>query len=493
MQRSADAVPRRSASGRRPPASLVALLAIVVAVGLAWALLVPPWQTPDEVAHFAYVQSMAESLTLPGLKGRPELSSDQTIADNAVGASRGAFYPQAVPPDWSPGDYAAYLARARSRLARTDGAGANPAGANPPLYYLYAAIAYRIDEGGTAFGRLYAIRIWGVLLLALTALGAWLLAGETLGRRRLPQLACAAVAALMPMETFISTSVNPDAMMVTLWTFALWLGARVINRSSQGQDAVGLCAVTAAAVLTKATSYALIPPVLLALFLGWRRRPAEERSVAGAEIAVSGLALLVPVLGWIGLASALGRSAVNTIAPGAHPQRFSVPHFVSYVWQFYLPRLPFMRPMTETSGLAIYDVWLRQGWGTFGWLDVTLPAWLYPLLTAVSAIVLVPAAVLLTVIRRWRRSALIAFLGVALMALLAGLHVTDYRSLVAQQGPILQGRYLLPAIALLGLAAGLIVRRLPDRARAAACGLMLAGLLVLQVISLATVLQAYYL
>ena len=106
---------------------------------------------------------------------------------------------------------------------------------NPPLYYPYAAIAYLLDHGGTAFGRLYAMRIAGVLLLALTTLGAWLLAGEVFGRRRLPQLACAAVAGLMPMVTFMSTAVNPDALLITLWTLDLWLGARVINHRARGR------------------------------------------------------------------------------------------------------------------------------------------------------------------------------------------------------------------------------------------------------------------
>ena len=75
------------------------------------------------------------------------------------------------------------------------------------------------------------------------------------------------------MATFMSTAVNPDALLITLWTFALWLGARVINRRAPSRDAIALCGVTAAAILTKATSYALVVPVLLALFIGWRRRP----------------------------------------------------------------------------------------------------------------------------------------------------------------------------------------------------------------------------
>ena len=142
--------------------------------------------------------------------------------------------------------------RARPAPSRSDRGGPNSAGNYPPLYYLYADIGYFIDQGGTAFGRLYTMRLWAVLLLALNALAGWLLAGEILGPRRLPQLACGAIAGLLPMETFMGASVNPDALMVPLWTFALWLGARIIVRRAPIRDVVAICAVAAAAVLTKA-------------------------------------------------------------------------------------------------------------------------------------------------------------------------------------------------------------------------------------------------
>lgn len=480
---------------RRPPKSLAAVLAVVAAVGLVWALLVPPWQSPDEVAHFAYAQSLAENFELPGVKGRSQNSSDQSLADNAVGASRGAFYPESVPPDWSRADYDAYLALVRAHPpSRTDGSGPNPASANPPLYYLYADIAYLADYDGTAFGRLYAMRLWGILLLAATALGAWLLAGETLGRRRLPQLACAAVGGLMPMETFISTSVNPDALMVALWTFALWLGARVINRRAQRVDAVALCVVTAAAILTKGTSLALTVPVALALIVGWRRRPPVERAAALKNIAIAAAALVVPLVAWLGLTRALGRTAVNTIHPGPGATAFNVRQFISYVWQFYLPRLPFETPFTSSNGgITAYYVWLREGLGDFGWLDVTLPGWLYEACAGAAAVLAIGTIALLAPLRDRRKLALLAFFGLALIALLGGLHLTEYRSIIAQQGPLLQGRYLLPVVSLLGLSVGLVVSRLPLRARPSVCGLVLTGLLVLQTISLATVLGAYYL
>ena len=220
MQRSIEAAAPERAGLRRlaPPRSLAALLAIVISIGLTWSLVVPPWQSPDELAHFAYAQGLAESFMLPGHPGRLGASSDESFADGSVGASRGAFWPQAAPPDWSRSDYNAYLAaeRAADRPPRDNGSGPTASVGNPPLYYAYAAIAYLLDHGGTAFGRLYAIRIAGVLLLALTTLSAWLLAGEVFGRRRLPQLTCAAVAGLLPMVTFMSTAVNPDALLITL-------------------------------------------------------------------------------------------------------------------------------------------------------------------------------------------------------------------------------------------------------------------------------------
>jgi Predicted membrane protein (DUF2142) len=496
MQRSAQAVRGRARPATlTPPKSLAALLLVVAIVGVCWALLVPPWQSPDTIDHFAYTQSMAESFRLPGDKHRMPVSSDQNFGDSTVGAARGAFYPQASPPNWSRAAYDAFLRveHGAHPPSQSNGGGPNAASTNPPLYYLYAAAGYLIDAGGTTFGRLYAIQLWGVLLLLATTIGAWLLAGETFGRRRMPQLACAAVAGLLPMTTFISTSVNPDAMMITLWTFALWLGARVINRAAQPGDCLAVCAVTAAGVLTKATSYALIVPVVLALVFGWLRRPRAERRRATRMIALAGLALVLPIIGWLALAHALGRPGINQInsSSGSHP--FNITQFLSYVWQFYLPRLSFMTPFRESPQLPVYDFWIRQGTGAFGWLSVGLPHWLYRIAAVLLAAMAVVSVALLTRLRERRQLALLCFYALALIALLGLLHITDYRSIIAGQGTILQGRYLLPVVSLFGLAVGLIVAKVPIRWRPSACGLALTGLLLLQTISLVAVLEAFYL
>lgn len=470
------------------------LLAIVLIVGLSWALIVPPWQSPDELDHFAYVQSLAENFSIPGNPGRPDDSSDETAANDAVGAGRTAFYPLTSPPSWSPSAQAAYLAleHGRNPPSRSDGGGPSGADANPPLYYAFAAIGYLIDDGGTALGRLYTMRIEGVLLLLTTTLGAWLLAGEVFGRRRLPQVASAAVAGLLPMSAFMSTNVNPDSMLIALWTVALWLGARVINHRAKPWDAIALCAVTAAAILTKATSYALVGPVLLALLLGWLRRPRADRARALKALAVAGVVLAVPVLGWLVLAHSLGRAGINSIGEtAAHPA--NVRQFLSYVWQFYLPRLPWLTFFRTTPQLPVYDIWLMQGFGQFGWLSVSLPTWMYPAAAWTFGLIAVASAGLLTRLRRRRQLALLGFFGLTFLALLVLLHVSEYLLLIDGGGQFLQGRYLLPVVGLLGLAVGLIVRSVPARFRPSLCGLTIATLLAVQAVSLATVVKAYYL
>jgi hypothetical protein len=184
---------------------------------------------------------------------------------------------------------------------------------------------------------------------------------------------------------------------------------------------------------------------------------------------------------------------VNTVAQTAQSHPFNLRQFLSYVWQFYLPRLPGMVPDRETAGLPLQDVWVRQGIGTFGWLTIVLPSWLYTLGTVVIGAVAVATAALIARIRGRRRVAILAFLALALVGLLGGLHLTDYRSIIAGQGPVLQGRYLLPMLGLFGLAVGQLVGRVPARVRPAGLGLTLTALLGLQVLSLTAVINAFYL
>lgn len=486
------------------PRPLVALLVVVAVVGLCWAMIVPPWQSPDAFTHYAYTESLATRVALPGRSGHGEFSSNAQAADVAVGAHRIQWSSPEAKPSWNPAVARAYRA-ASAGLSRANGAGPTPSQANPPLYYALASIPYLATVGGNTLDRLNVIQLWGVLLLLATTTGGWLLAGEVFGRRRLLQLITAAVAGLEPMETFISTSVNPDALLVALWTFALWLGARVISRAAPRRDVIALCGVTAAAIVTKETSYALLPAVALALVVGWRRRPVADRVRASETYGPALLALGVPVLAWLVAVRAAARPALTIGPPSvstSHGLSYIV-RFFDYLWQFYLPRLPGQSPFhlpTLSSlpwprvppGLPVWNIWIRGGWGLFGWLNVYLPGWVYGVLAVVTAVV---AVVGLSIVARFRdrlRLSLLGYFALALGALLAIVHVIEYETLTSGQGPFDQGRYVLPVVSLFGLATALVVGRAPARYRGPLAAVVVVGLLALQVLALATVARTYY-
>jgi 4-amino-4-deoxy-L-arabinose transferase-like glycosyltransferase len=466
----------------------------VAIVGTTWALLVSPWQSPDEIWHFAYAQSLAERSALPKTAGGTSFSTAVTLAAQADNSGLVPFYSFAVKPDWNRADADRYHRALSEHPSRSDGGGFNLEASNPPLFYLFENLAYWASSSDDAFVQLYTMRVWNVTLLLAVVIGVWLLAGEVLGRVRLAQATGAAVVGLIPMQTYMVTSVNPDAMLVPLWTFYLWLGTRVIKRAAPTRDVVALCAVTAAGVLTKATSYALIPGLLLAIGLGWLSRPRAERARAARSLAFASTAFLVPVLAWIGAAEALGRPVVNAINthPGAAPGVFRIKQLLSYVWEFYLPRLPFMSRLKVASGLAVYDVWNRQGWGVFGYLDTSMPLWIYSVLGAATAGIGIAAGAVLIRLRKKISWAVAGFFSLTLGSLLVLLHVSEYRSLISGNGPLLQGRYILPVTGLLGLAVALLASRMSTRWRAVFAAAVIAGMFLLQALALASIARRYY-
>ncbi len=480
----------------RVPGPLAALLACVTCLGLAWAVVVPPWQAPDEAAHAAYVQSVAERGALPGGE-RPFVSTEQQTAAALANTYQVAGAPL-TDPEWSP--RAARRFERYGDLARDDGGGPNPAGSNPPLYYLYASLGYHLAGSADIWSRMLAVRLASVACLLVTVVGAWLLAGQIFRRDRQLQLVTASFTALLPMMTFVSSSVNPDAMMIALWTLALWLGVAVLHGGGW-RASVGLGLVTGLALVTKPTSYALVLPVLLVLATAARRtRRAASTAAAWRDLAGAMAALAIPVATWLVVARSLNRSADTQLASAAVAANLR--EFVTYVWQFYLPALPFQSDyqaghpafQSLSDGLPLYETWIRTGGAAFGYLEVQFaePVYWFFAAAAVGAVI----ACLLSLRGRMPRldAATAVFFVSVILILLGGLHWTEYRLVEDGGASFIQGRYLLPIAALGGLVVAQATRLAPagGPARLAVHLCIVGALAVMQLVSLGLVMARYY-
>jgi 4-amino-4-deoxy-L-arabinose transferase-like glycosyltransferase len=476
---------------RRP---LLALLGAVALVGVVWTLILPASQGPDEISHFAYTQTMAERFRLPNDSARQSESTEQALAGDLSNIERTPGFLD-VKVEWSPRVYKRWreLDRALPDSARSDGGAPNPASPNPPGYYLYAALPYRVAYGGDIFDRYYLTRLASALLLLATTAITWVLAGELLGPDRRLQLVAAAVAGLQPMGTFVSATVGPDALVFPLWALVMWLGVRALRRGLTLARAAALFGVAGLAVAVKGVSYTLVPAVLFVLAVGlWRlRADSPRRAVALAGAAVLAFAALGG--GWIATALVLDRPLLDQT--GAVD--LALREFLSYVWQFYLPRLPFQdrNPgigADSLSDLGVYAVWLKTGWGAFGSLEIRFPEWVYAVLAALSASVLVAGVSALVRSRAGVTGAAIVFLALLAGGLVAGLHWTEYKIIVDSGRGSSQGRYLLPLLPIAGLLTASALGWLRPSVRGLAAGLVLSGLFSLQLFSLAIVAWRFY-
>ena len=463
---------RRAA--RSVPAPLALLLAVATVQFLAWMFVVPALQTPDESAHFAYAQRLVETGERPPLEGdeppfSPELEAVRL--DGGLGPLVGNL---SARPYWTGLDERLWRAHDRSlgpdaRDART---GPNTAARNPPGYYVYAGAAYAASAG-TVVDRLFAMRAANLPLYLLTIAMTWLLAGRLLGPAPWPRTVAAGAVAVHPQFAFVAAGVSPDPLLTALWAVFLVVAVRAVDRGASWGGSAALVALGAAAVLTHPRGAPLALLAVLAIGLGLRGRVRRlPRAALGAVAAAAAVATAAVVLA---LVSGLG---VLESTSGA---RFDVRQFGSYLWQFYLPRLPFM---TESIGpeYGAHTAYVETFYGVFASLEVRWPAWVYTLLAIASLAGLAAlAAVLMRARARLREhAARAAFLAAAPLVLVASLHYAAYRNLqIDPTDPIVVGRYLFGLLPLLGVAVALVVRALPARASLAAGTLvLLAGALL---------------
>ena len=50
---------------------------------------------------------------------------------------------------------------------------------------------------------------------------------------------------------------------------------------------------------------------------------------------------------------------------------------LSYLWQTFLPPLPFMTDLFTGSSLPVMDTYIREGFASFGWYTMEFAPWVY--------------------------------------------------------------------------------------------------------------------
>ena len=469
---------------------LAILLTFAFVQALTWTLVTPAFQGPDEDAHFAYVQTLVEQHELPSSSnpGSP-YSTEFVVASTWADLVPTRGDPQARTA-WSAAEEAHWQAHEKTLQPsqRADGTGLNPAAQNPPLYYAYAAVPYSLGlhtSRASFFTRLQLMRLASIPLYLATIAFVWLLAFEVLGRRWSATLA-ASVVALQPEFGFLSATINPDAALAAEWSGFMYFAVRILTAGPQRAPTLGLAACAIAALFTQARSLPLCPLALAVLFLAPKVSKRERLSVVAAGVAITA--------GAVGCLAYIREHALAGSVAQAPPGSFHIGEFVSYVWQFYLPRLPGMSPMIGPD-YGAETAWVNRFFGNLGWLEIEFPGWVNVLLRWGTVALLVALATGLVlrwdaVRRNWRVAGVLV--ATVLLELLA-LHVVAYEALLINPGdPILTGRYLFPLISIWGLALAAVLTLLPARLRAPLAVGLVGAAAMLDVFAFELAIRRFY-
>ena len=476
---------------------VVAVSAIAFANAFAWSLVTPVFEPPDEASHYAYVESIVERGDLPlrsvaaGGEGSYTRGTAVAVDRTAVGVVQNRF----GRPPWTEAeqrsieDQIAQLGPA----ANDDGGGYTTAAQYSPLYYGLEAGPYALARHSSIFDRVWLMRLLSGLLVAASVAFVFLFARELFPTVSWAAPAAALVAAFEPMLAFMGGAVNNDNLLFLLASAELYLLARALRRGLHAPLALAIGAVLALGVAAKPSMYALVPVALLVVAWGlWRdRRPATEKLALGLAGAAAFGVLLA-------LAYAIFPSGepISGVASSTQSKAFRLSDFLSYTWQWYLPPLPFMAD--RFTGLPpVYGVFFKGFWADFGHLDTEFPSWVYALLAAGTALVVALLALGLYRLRRQRDRlasvlppAVLCLLTVVGFALIVNLRA--YLNLIQTGGPFAQGRYLLPAVGVLGAAVAAASLALGRRRGAVAATAFVTAIAVLNAFSLSLVLSRFY-
>jgi hypothetical protein len=473
---------------RRVPTPLLLLLAVCLVEALAWCIVLPPLQGPDEISHFAYAQKIGETREIPwSLHGKPgdgglPYSTELGTAEVATGLAPLYANPSARPADTALDERMWDEQETRFRHAdRADG-GFTSALKNPPAYYLYEAVPYLVSSPLGIFDQLFVMRLANIPFLLITVAFVWLIAGELLGRRRWLQTIATGAVALQPMLTHLTAVINPDVSLSAVSTVALYVMIVILKRGLTVRRAVALVALCVLAGFIHGRGIALAVPALVTLGVAVRkaRRPGM-RPTHRQALTVAGAGSLVAVSLFV--YASLNGSVTTT----------GVRQLGSYVWQFYLPHLPSLTPFGPDYGFR--EVAVERFYGGFAQLEVDFSGTVYDAVWWGLIAVAVSAAVAIyrkraSLRERWD-------VAVVLVAAVAGtlglLHIVGYRSIAGGAGdPVITGRYLLPLVAVYGTGLALAVSWLPRRLGVGIGGGLLALLVLLQLGAIGITVERFY-
>lgn len=383
---------------RRSRWSVALVGAFALFQALVWAAVIPIFNGMDEYQHVSYIQYLAthngpdSGLTQGKANYSPQLVHAYEASNLFYAWGTDRFDYSQISSLNSQLNQLPERALVRPQVTQY-----------PPGYYLAGALVYKLSPH-TGLSQYYDVRLLSVALAVVGALGMAYFARQLFPRRALVATLVSLSALAHPMMAHQSAIINNDILVISASIWALALATRALNAQRPLRWLAGAGVVTGIA-MAKPQGILIAAMVALALIVVAVRARSFKLALKGGLL--SGGGFIAVYIWWpiyrviVGFGSVIAapRTQVNLVnaggglAMGAVRQRG-----LGEQWQL------FWNDQSADDYALFKARWIKQFFGNFGWLDVFYPTRIYNWLAQIM--MLFALICLLWVVQRCVRLAL---------------------------------------------------------------------------------------
>jgi len=471
---------------------LLVLCVVYLAKQALTVVIFPPFTGHDEVAHYAYVETVADEHrvpVLPDLTGWPPPNTEQ---------------PPPPPGDYIPDDlyrYCLYIlgwqggnvcepanpwyaANPPHVVRYNKGVGFKPVGyqyaaTHPPLYYLLMTPLSWLSNSASAETRLFLFRFAAIPFGLLTVILSYLTVRALFPRDAFLAITVPAYVAFQPQISYEAAMLNNDILAIALFSWIIYLLVSGIRNRFPIRTCVLLGLAFGLALLAKGTSLTAAPLIAVAMIFGIGIRNVRTWVTRGALVA--GIAALLSWPWYLHMYRTYGNF-----------DAFEQLQALQW-WNYWGRDKPTIWELFWNQEFAVWR-W-RETWGEFGWRRIHLSDGLLwgiaaPHAAAIVGLVVYGVMSVRSLMRRreakgagWsdffggRQAATVGFLVVTL--------VVAYFAILqfGTQFELTQARYYFPAINALAMVTMVGLRTLlPERWRRYGQATIVAALVLLNLV-----------
>ncbi|MDO8658657.1 MAG: DUF2142 domain-containing protein [Candidatus Levybacteria bacterium] len=348
---------------------LILLLLITFLKNIIWSIATPIWAGPDEPAHFGYAQYVNKTQKFPELH-KSFISKEIIESTNLLEINKINFHSNVI----------FSFAKGKNSLAETKirnfpDTFSNiftswaPVGVHPPLYYIFLSSFINFLPHLDLFDKVYILRLISIFLSIATIFIAFKITKKIFKNNTLLTITIPLLISFQPMMTFINGVINNDNLLIFLYSIFLYIVVLFIYKKRLNIfNTLCLSIIAAFCLLSKQQSIALVIP-FVTTYIVYAKIKNKLRIIIPHLIIF--LSVIIILNGWYYWKIVFQNMAIAVLDPYDSSKLNTV--YIN-IFQYFF-------------SFSRFKTIFNYYWGTFGWLDTTLPFFmhaLYLILTLLS-------------------------------------------------------------------------------------------------------------